>query len=169
MIISGKIFNQQNNGIYVAIINETKKYYLVTKISNIHEHLYFGNKAKKIIIPDNAKIYSGNDNYYLTEHCILLEDVEITEDMYIQFVKRNGMNLKYVSNKTKKICEEAIRENPCSLRYADQDEELSLLAVSLNGMCLRLVNNKTIKICKMAIEQNFRAKMYIKNYRLFDK
>lgn len=101
----------------------------------------------------------------------------------LTYVKTNGLFLAFVESKfqTKKVCKEAIRNNPSSLKFVKkQTKELCLLAVSLKPDSLQFVHKKdreiiitafsnsdcseirflskdhlTTEICSIAIKKNY--------------
>jgi len=89
---------------------------------------------------------------------------KLTEKEYIIYVTKLASNLKYIKNKTKRICEAALRKNGVALEYIDeslQTRELCLLAVSNNGLALKFALYKDREICITAIRNNPKAIKFV--------
>ena len=81
-------------------------------------------------------------------------------------LKKNGMLLKHVLNKTPELCLTAVKHNGDAIIYVKNlTEEIMLAAVKQKGIVLKYIkfNNQTDKICMAALHQNPLALKYIKH------
>lgn len=81
-----------------------------------------------------------------------------TLELALIAVNNNGLALKNLSPElisNYQICEAAVRNNPFSLKYINnQSDEICLLAVSINGEALEFVKSQTPRISVVAFRNN---------------
>lgn len=132
-------------------------------------YLYKDGSVCKVEIPLFAKTYKSKLlNKYKTDYIILGNPQPI--DTFIQFnelelqtVRKNGLYLYYIKNKTRIVCTEALKQNGYALMFIeDQTPELCMLAVKQNGLALQHVKEQTDEICMEAVKQNGLALKHVK-------
>lgn len=72
-------------------------------------------------------------------------------------VQSDGDLLRYVKNKTLKICENAIRKTPSAIRHIPVNEQsygLKYLAIKCDPFAIQYIKHPGVKLCKRAIEAN---------------
>jgi hypothetical protein len=137
-----------------------------------------------VTIPDDAQVYikiiefkvegvSYFESFFKADKFILSDRISVSkfniqgdENYCLGIIKRNSHMLNYIKNKTEKICIEAIRRNPTTLRYVDdcdQTERMCLEAVNLYGGALEYVRNQTDEMCLASVKQSWVPLMYVKN------
>ena len=73
----------------------------------------------------------------------LTEKRKLSGKEALEAVKRNGLNLRFVSHQTDEICLAAVEQNGWALPYVhDQTDEICLAAVEQNGWALEYVDAK---------------------------
>lgn len=130
-------------------------YDLVSKLDHSIKHM-----VAHVDIPDDAIVtveYPSLLTYsdkLLVHKPVHKNSFEIIGDNYsLNAVENNPYCLKYVKNKTPKICKIAIESDPNLLQYVDvQTEKMCLMAVSRDYRAIKYVKKPTIKICAAAIE-----------------
>ena len=65
--------------------------------------------------------------------------------MRLEAVKRNGLSLKYIANKTAEVCRAAIKQNITALQYV-AIREIQLEAVKSYGLALMWIKDQTDEI-----------------------
>lgn len=94
----------------------------------------------------------------------ILKDIDQTELLCMETVKKYGLALKYVKNQTEEICFEAVKQNGAALCYVkDQTEEICLEAVKNYGNGLQFVRNQTERICVQAIKTHAWSLEFVKD------
>ena len=100
---------------------------------------------------------NGTNKYYIDSDY----EESITEDD----IRKNGMLLKNVLNKTEELCLIAVKQNGDAIIYIkNPTEDIFLAAVKQKGVVLKYIkpDNQTDKICMAALHQNALALKYIK-------
>ena len=83
----------------------------------------------------------------------------------LEAVKKNGLNLRFVSDQTEEICLEAVRQDGYALKYVnEQTENICLEAVRQDGYALKYVNKQTEAICLEAIKQHGYALHFVSEH-----
>jgi hypothetical protein len=75
-----------------------------------------------------------------------------------------GMALRYVSNKTPKLCMIAVTLSPNAnpiVYVEDQSKEICLVAVKKNGLMLQFIKNQDVDICLAAMANNAHSYLYV--------
>jgi ankyrin repeat protein len=85
-------------------------------------------------------------------------------DTDLGLVRKNGLYLEYVKNKTPEIMLAAVLKNGNALKFVEhQTRELELAAISENAYAIVHVNNQTEETCLAAARKNGHSLIYIKN------
>ena len=110
------------------------------------------NKFVNNKIPASALLEIFNDNQPLTD------------ENWLNIVKKNGFLIRHMVNPTTEICLEAIKQAPRALKYIkNQTDEICMLAVKSHlPDTIEYVINQTPEICKEAIKNSPKAIRYIK-------
>lgn len=78
----------------------------------------------------------------------------LTEDLYIEAIKRDPTIICNQNIQTYDRCLEAVKQNPCMLYYIDnkyKTNDLYITALSKDGYILKQIENKTYELCKIAV------------------
>lgn len=92
---------------------------------------------------------------------------DLTEDIIISYMNRDGILLKYVENQTENICLTAVKNNYEALEYVkNQTEKICFIAIKENINALDLVNiysdNILIEAMKKGNHSNYCLSYYFK-------
>lgn len=119
-----------------------------------------------------TSIFAPDAKYDMTKVSIRGYEVnEITEDMALEYVEKNGLNLVYFCDDyeqilTQKICDLAVEKHVDSIMWVPKrflTNEICMKAISKNGLHLMYVPNdlQTTEMCLEAVKHDGLALAYV--------
>uniref|UniRef100_A0A6C0EBZ1 DUF4116 domain-containing protein n=1 Tax=viral metagenome TaxID=1070528 RepID=A0A6C0EBZ1_9ZZZZ len=180
--------------------NGTDKYGLYfVDLEYLPKYMFKGQIIRRVAIPDDANVYAL-DECFKADKIILCEKFDIKNfpywhlnDFCLNAVKKNGLLLSYVINKTDEQIKEAVKQNGNALLFvkkSKQNYELCKTAITTTGNAIRFskfvnddllniaVNNnpfilpqlekkeQTEKVCESACRKNRYLIEYIKSNKM---
>lgn len=118
-----------------------------------------------VTVPDDATVFVMNFKSVKIDKFILSNKRTIwdNEELHMDLVEYDPNNLKYIENKTEKLCMVAAKQNGVVIRWIEnQTEKVCMEAVKQNGLALKWVKNQTNDICNAALAQTKKASIHVK-------
>lgn len=116
--------------------------------------------------PDWVSYETWSDYHTMSKEELIQKVTEHTENKSLTAVRQNGEALRFIENKTPKICMTAVRQSGTALQYVPEQlktPEMCIAAVKENGEALYFVPEtlESFEICKEAVKQTAGAAKYV--------
>jgi hypothetical protein len=124
--ITSKFTQEQIDNLCLAAINNW-----------CHGIYYVKHKTYKICV--SAIHQSGKLIEYIDKTILSEEEIKV---LYAESIKQNGINIKYVMEKSFDLCKIAVKNNGLALQFIEQDaSKISLTQNQIDIICLEAVKN----------------------------
>ena len=150
--IFAKLRDDKTKGSQIHLIVNTKKLYMIAGNNDYANIITISNDSRVTYIEREDCTFFAVTKIAIKK-IILVEDNAIWENQHDcnVVVKYNPMLLKYVKKwQTHQMCLEAVRKDGIILQYVlEKTEDICVAAVTQNVKSFRFVSNKSLLLCKL--------------------